>query len=308
MSHAIITHNSQLTVMSNLMLAATNRFLIEVRRDKSLSTYKTYSAKIKIFIAFINSFPMSTDARADLKAFRSHLRATYSNASTINLCLSVVRTFYKSLLERGVIDTDPTVVMKNVKESKALKKSALSKDQIHSILAYLSNDTSINAQRNRTLFILLAMNGLRVSEAANLEITDFGLENGKRVAYLKRKGYEDKSNFVVLQDKTYDVIMDLVGTRTEGAVFVSYRSKSAMTGGELSRIIKTIYRRCGIDSSKITAHSLRHSFSIMALTGGASLMALSRSLNHANVSTTQRYLTSYDRLQNAAEDCVNLNF
>ncbi len=300
--------HGKVSAANNPVLIAADRFMLEVKRDHSISTYKTYRAKIGIFTSFVTAFGDVECHRELLKGFRAHLRSRYSNASSINLALSVVRSFYKSLLEKGVIDYNPTAVLKNVKESKTLKKAALSKDQITCILDTLKDDTSKNGQRNRALFILLTMNGLRVSEAANANISDFGFEQGARVLYLKRKGYEDKSNFVKLQDKTYAVLQELIGDRTEGAIFISYRTKKAMSGGELSRIIKTLFRRCNIDSSKITAHSLRHSFSILALTGGASLMALSRSLNHANISTTQRYLTSYDRIKNAAEDAVNLNF
>ena len=308
MSYSIIHHNSNLTPVSNLMISATNRFLIETKRDKAETTYNTYKAKIKVFNSFIESFSMSQDMRADLKAFRSWLTDRYTSASTINLTLSVVRQFYRSLHERGVIEYDPTVVLKNVTDTDSVKRSAISREQFYQIATALREDRSINAPRNRALFLLLCMNGLRVSEASTANIEDIEIDRGRRVLFLKRKGYEEKSNYVILQDKTYEVLRDLIGERKAGAIFISYRTKEAMTGNDLSRIIKTVFRKCNIDSKKITAHSLRHSYAIFALEGKADLLSVSHSMNHKNLSTTQRYLRSYNRMVNSAEDAVSLDF
>jgi len=263
---------------------------------------------MKIFNEWIEGFSMTQDTREDLKAFRSWLTERYTSASSINLTLSVVRKFYKSLHEKGIINTDPTVVLKNVADTHETKKATISREQFYMISLALKEDLSVNAPRNRAIFLLAVMNGLRVSEMSNINIQDFGIDSGKRVIYLLRKGYIEKSNFIVLQDKTYKMLMALIGDRTEGALFVSHRSKEAMTGGDISRILKTLLKKNGIDSPKITAHSMRHSYAHFALDGGADLMALSASMNHKNLSTTQRYLRSYDRLKNSAEDAVNLDF
>jgi site-specific recombinase XerD len=296
------------TVIDNPALIWIDAYMITVKRDMAPTTFRTYRSKLKTFKAFLSGYRGADDHREMLKAFRSHLIDKYTAAGTINLSLTVVRNLYKHLHERGIIPEDPTVVLKNVQDNGSLKKAAISRDQFYTILHQLNNDRSINAKRNRALFILLTMNGLRVNEAANAMIEDFGMERGERVLYLKRKGYLDKSNFVVVQDKTYEMIMDLVGDREEGAIFISYRTKQAMTGGDLSRIIKTIFRKAGIDSSRITAHSLRHTYAIFALEGGADIMALSQSLNHKNLQTTQTYLKSYNRIRNAAENAIDLDF
>ncbi len=307
MSQAMIPYHGQQSTVTILTLSHTHRFLITTKRDKALSTYKTYSSKIKIFNEWLQGFSMTQDMSEDLKAFRSWLTDRYTSANTINLTLSVVRQFYRSLHKRGTIPYDPSIVLENEPENNDTGKNSISREQFYQISTTLKADTSKNSKRNWVLFVLLTMNGLRVSEASNACIEDIELNGGKRVLYLLRKGHRDKSAFVVLQDKTYEMILDFMQDRT-GNIFVSSRTGEAMTGGEISRIIKTVFRRCDIDSSKITAHSLRHTYAIFALEGGADLMSLSQSLNHKNLSTTQTYLRSYNRLRNSAEDAINLDF
>ena len=79
--------------LNNPILLATNRFLMEVKRDYPETTAKTYFSKMKIFNEWVEGFSMSNDTRSDLKAFRAFLIERYTSGSSINLCLSVVRSF-----------------------------------------------------------------------------------------------------------------------------------------------------------------------------------------------------------------------
>ena len=314
MSHAIITHTHALSPVGNLINAAINRFLIETKRDRSEGTYKTYSAKMKLYREYLQTSPhpstpeeMQRQLREYLKGFSAFLKQRYTSASSINLGLSVIRSFYKSLHEKGIIDIDPSIVLKNVKESSDIKRSHLTRKQLYTILDYLDGLNTINAPRNRAMFILLLMNGIRVSELANIKTEDIKQHGGRNVIFLKRKGYEGKDNFVVLKQETYQMLMDFIGDR-EGYVFVSYRSKTKMTGGDISRIIKGIYRAVGIDSSAIVAHSLRTTFAVNCIEANVPLVSISRAMNHKSTATTDRYLRSYDRLSQPAEDAMSYDF
>jgi len=290
------------------LLVAMQVFLVKTARDKPVTTYKTYCSKMKVYQSFIEGFDLSGNTREDLKAFKSHLRDKYSSANTINLTLSVVRQLYRNLYEVGALPTDFSYAIKNVTADDEVLKSSISREQFYKILEVLRYGYRLNKERDIALFILLTMNGLRVSEASNACIEDIGMNAGKRVLYLKRKGHIGKNKFVVLQEKTFELLEHLAGGRKSGAIFRSSRTWDAMTGGDLSRVIKTIFRRAGIDDPKVTAHSLRHSYAIFALEGGADLLSVSLSMNHKNLSTTQRYLKSFNRLRNSAEDAVNLDF
>ncbi len=287
---------------------STALFLESIHNRLSPATLKTYTTHIQDFKQWFISTPVTIDLPNHLQAYRSHLVQRYNSAKSINLALSSVRSLYKFLYETGIIETDPTKHLKNIKENQGVRRSALSREQIAVILHKLNTSEKRFAKRDKTIFLLLVMNGLRVSELCNLKIEDIDLHQGARVAYLLRKGYTDKTAYVKLQDKTYQVILDLIGDKTEGHVFISDRTQDKLHSDSVSRIVKKIFRDCGYDSSKLTCHSLRHTYAILSLEGGASLISLMNSMNHRAVSTTAHYLHSYDRINNSAEDAVTLDF
>jgi len=290
------------------IIFASNVFLSTLKGKKAKSTIKTYTAKMGVYQSFVRTFGVGNCPRSHLEAFTAHLSDQNLSANTVNLTYSVVRSLYKHLHKVGAYPVDYSVVLENKDTGNDAGHASLSKDQLYQINAQLKGDKSKTSTRNRVMFALLAKNGIRVSELAGATIENLKINAGRRVLYLIRKGHSEANNYVVLQEATYMMILDFVGGRTSGAIFLSSRTGEAMTGGDVSRIIKTIFRTNGIDDAKITAHSLRSTFSIFALEGGADLMALSHALNHKHLSTTQIYLKDYNRLRKPAEDAVQLDF
>jgi integrase/recombinase XerC len=62
----------------------------------------------------------------------------------------------------------------------------------------------------------------------------------------------------------------------------------------------------GVYSSRISAHSLRHTFATMALQNGATIEQVRDTLRHQNITTTQIYVHTTDRLEHAAEDTIKI--
>jgi len=58
-------------------------------------------------------------------------------------------------------------------------------------------------------------------------------------------------------------------------------------------------------SSKLSPHSLRHSFITLAVRGGATLAQVQAAARHADPRTTMRYVHGMDDLDNNAVDYVN---
>jgi len=296
---------------SNTELATINKsfslFMESINNRLSPSTAKTYLVHTEDFKQWFISTPMTQNLPEHLQKYRAYLIERYNSAKSINLALSSVRSLYRFLHEQNIVSSDPTVNLKNIKENQGVRRSALSREQIAVILHKLNTSQKLKAKRDRTIFLLLTMNGLRVSELCNLKIEDIDLHQGARVAYLLRKGYTDKTAYVKLQDKTYAMILDFIGTRTSGYVFTGSNGEK-LHSDSVSRIVKKIFRDSGYDSAKLTCHSLRHTYAILSLEGGSTLVSLMNSMNHKNPGTTAHYLHSFDRINNSAEDAVSLDF
>jgi integrase len=144
------------------------------------------------------------------------------------------------------------------------------------------------------LISLLALNGLRVSEATGAEIEQLGLERGHRTLVITREG--GKVVTIPLAPRTARAIDLAIGERTEGPLFRSADGRRLDRHGA-ARIVRRVTRRAGI-SKHVSPHTLRHAFITAALDAGVPLRDVQEAASHADPRSTMRYdraRTSLDR-------------
>jgi integrase/recombinase XerD len=93
------------------------------------------------------------------------------------------------------------------------------------------------------LISLLALNGLRVSEATGADIETLGIERGHRTLVVTRKG--GKVVTIPLAPRTARAIDLAIGERTEGPLFLTIDGRRLDRHGA-GRIVRRIARRAGI--------------------------------------------------------------
>jgi integrase len=136
------------------------------------------------------------------------------------------------------------------------------------------------------LLSLLALNGLRVSEATGADIEQLGLERGQRTLTITRKGGEVVT--IPLAPRTARAIDLAIGERTGGPVFLAADGRRLDRHGA-GRIVRKIARRAGITKA-VTPHTLRHAFITAAQMGaGVPLRDVQEAASHADPRTTMRY-------------------
>ena len=69
-------------------------------------------------------------------------------------------------------------------------------------------------------------------------------------------------------------------------------------------IAKTAMRQAGYNSSRLSAHSLRHSAVTLSLLGGQSLAEVQAFARHSNIQTTQVYSHAVERIRSMCESTV----
>jgi integrase/recombinase XerD len=137
------------------------------------------------------------------------------------------------------------------------------------------------------LVSLLALNGLRVSEATGADIGHLGLERGHRTLVTARKG--GKVVTIPLAPRTARAIDLAIGERTAGGRRLDRHGAA--------RIVRRVTRRAGI-AKHVGPHTLRHAFITAALDAGVPLRDVQEAASHADPRTTMRYdraRTSLDR-------------
>ena len=151
--------------------------------------------------------------------------------------------------------------------------------------------------RDVALLELLYGTGLRVSEAASLELANVNFD----VGFLRCLGKGNKERVVplgraaqqALQRYLHAARPRLARRRPQSqAVFVN-RGGTALTRQRIWQLVRR-YAAAGSVAKRIGPHTLRHSFATHLLARGADLRTVQELLGHANIATTQRY-TQVDR-------------
>jgi integrase/recombinase XerD len=106
------------------------------------------------------------------------------------------------------------------------------------------------------LVSLLALNGLRVSEATGADIEHLGLDRGHRTLIITCKG--GKVVTIPLAPRTARAIDLAVGERASGPLFATGDGRRLDRHGA-GRIVRRIARRAGI-ARTVTPHTLRHPY------------------------------------------------
>ncbi len=138
------------------------------------------------------------------------------------------------------------------------------------------------------LISLLALNGLRVSEATSADIEHLGLERGHRTLTITRKG-GGKVVSIPLAPRTARAIDLAIAERTSGPVFLAADGRRLDRHGA-GRIVRKAARRAGI-AKAVTPHTLRHAFITRraSLDAGVPLRDVQEAASHAEPRTTMRY-------------------
>jgi integrase/recombinase XerD len=286
---------------------------MQLERGASAHTLQAYRSDLLALSQFLNDRGVDVlQARhGDLAAYLAGLaepvpagegqsaRRPLSPASVQRKAASI-RSFYKHLRREELIDHDPTADLRWQRSSRRLPK-VLSREQVVALLAQ-PRGTEPLALRDRALLELMYACGLRISEAASLQFADVDLDEG----LLRTRGKGGKERIVPVGRKAIDALRAyqargrpaLVGVTVQSNLFVNAR------GGAISRqgLYKVVMRHAAAAglASRMTPHTLRHTFATHMLAGGCDLRALQEMLGHADLSTTQLYthLTS-ERLKDA---------
>lgn len=282
-------------------------------QDVSEGSRATYTRQIRLHVLWLKetgrSEILSTLSREDILEYKSWLRASGKTVLSANGYLTAARKFY-GWLESEKIFPDITRGVKGFKKPRSFNKDCLTKDQVRDVLRSLRT-SSLEGLRDYALVSLMARTGLRDIEIARAKVEDIRQESGETVLWIQGKGRDSKDDFVLLTPEAERPIhqwLQVRGDTPGGAPLfcsLSDRNKGqALTTRSISRIVKKSFKSVGLDSERLTAHSLRHTAITMALRGGASLQQAQAMARHSDPRTTMIYAHNLTRVQDGAEKYI----
>jgi integrase/recombinase XerD len=210
-------------------------------------------------------------------------------AATIKLHAVALRILFRFLVQRKILERDPTEFLGVPKVERYLPDT-LSEPEVAQLIQAAGGKTPLEI-RDRAIVELLYASGLRVSELCGARLENLDLEQG----FIRVIGKGNKQRLVPVGSGAREALgrylasgrPELVSKKTGGEVFLSVRGRK-LTNQRIWQLLGELAKRAGL-SKDVHPHMLRHSFATHLLQGGADLRIIQEMLGHADISTTQVY-------------------
>lgn len=283
-------------------------FFRYIKLDKGLVPRQTPLEEISIDdvdLALVKSVSL-TDIYSYL-SFLSNSRARNAKnpyagtglmASTRARKVATIRSFYKYLVNKArLLDENPIKELDSPRQKQSLPRFLTLDESIQ----LLESIDGANMERDFCIITLFLNCGLRISEMVGLNLTDV------RDDRLRVLGKGNKERIVFLNVACQNAIEDWLAVRSKSgaadpyALFITRKHTRITTDG-VHYMLKKRFLAAGLDSTKYSAHKLRHTAATLMLQNGVDVRTLQEVLGHENLNTTQIYThVDSDALRTAAQ-------
>lgn len=268
-------------------------FLDNLAGKRSAATVRSYGSDLAQLANHLDG-----EFKLEPNALRGYLRTYAPNATTRARKLSTLRTFVKYLRRIGKLASDPTESLEAPIRRRSLPK-ALNKSQTTEFLD--QPDPSEHGTRDRAILELMYGAGLRVSEAAGVNVRDVDFK--EQTIRVLGKGNKERIAFFgeTCRSAIQDYMSESRVEPVEGDQLFTSASGKRIGTDAIRKIVKRWAASVGLPA-EMSPHTLRHSFATHLLDNGADLKTVQQLLGHESLATTQIYThVSIERLKDAVD-------
>ena len=281
------------------------RFLFSL--EYSPKTVQLYQSALTSFLHWLTVSAIEQPTREDAIQWKDYVKTSRS-LGTAQTYLRVLKLFFR-FLGRENIYPDITASIRGIRTETYPKRDWLTVRQVLSILD--ASSKMGKDLRNYAIILLMTTCGLRISEVARANVEDFRMIGGHLLLSVHGKGRDGKTDFVPVPEVTASAIRQYLNTRSDTAtgapLFLSQGNRcpgKRLSSRSISRIVKQVFLECGLKSSRLTAHSLRHTAITLSLQSGCSLQEAQQFARHRLITTTQIYAHNLENVRNPCADKV----
>ena len=264
-------------------------YIVFISQVKNLSenTSKSYERDLKklhLFLSDLNISEYSQISAETCSAWVGSLYSQNNNPKSIQRHLSSAKGFFRFLKKNNLIDSSPFELISAPKSSSVLPE-VLSPEDVEQLLNF--KPTNMIEIRDMAIVELMYSSGLRVSETANINISDF--EENK--TFLRVLGKGSKTRLVPMGRFAINAINNWLMEREKihnntDALFLNSKG-TRLTVRSIQLRLKKMAVKQGLPP--IHPHMLRHSFATHMLESSGDLRTIQELLGHSSLSTTQIY-------------------
>lgn len=279
---------------------AVDEFINFVKTERGYSSHSVtaYAKDLSELAIYVDSEKIEDNIeKVDFFVLRGFIAGLYDrnlSKSTIERKISTLKSFFKFLYKRGILQDNPARMLKFPKKEKYLP-SVFNIDDILTLLE-LPDKSTPAGRRDALILELLYGTGVRVSELVGLDKNSVDLRNLRIL--VKGKGKKERiipiaPELAEMIKNYYSVMYEIVADNrlVETDALIINRLGTRMTDRTVRRVVENYLKQAGLPLD-YSPHSFRHTFATHLLEGGADLRSIQELLGHESLSTTQRYTHS----------------
>lgn len=264
-------------------------FLNFIKTEKRLSphTIRSYTSDLKQFSCFLSKecnihLEVNNASFQNIRSWIVFLLENNLNPRSVNRKISVLKSYYKFLLQEGYISHNPMIKIVSPKTSKRLP-SFVDKEDIQILLDKVEFENNYTGNRDRLIIEFFYVTGIRLSELIDIKIFDLDFNNN----YVKVLGKRNKERLIPLSNIMIKKLQNFINENNITGYLFTNKGKKMYSKLVYRLVKKHIKLVSSIDNN--SPHVLRHTFATHMLNNGADINAIKELLGHSNLNATQVY-------------------
>lgn len=278
---------------------------LKLERNYSELTIISYGKDLEQFKAYLKKLDEEVELETvDADIIRSWVITLMDEniaASSVNRKLSSLRSFYRYLLRKGLIQADPVQKVKGPKKKKPLP-TFVKEEEMNKLLDEVPFGDDFEGVRDKLILEVFYATGVRRSELVGLNDGDIDFS----ASLIKVTGKRNKQRLIPFGERLKEMMSNYQHLRDEtipqhSEAFFIQKNGERVTASLVYNMVKRDLSKV-VTLKKRSPHVLRHSFATNMLNNKASLGAVKELLGHERLTTTEIYThTTFEELKKEYE-------
>ncbi len=267
--------------------------------QKTINSYRVDLVQIERYAKDCSEELTLTSIDADIiRQWIISLMGKGYTASSVNRKLSSLRSFYKFLLIKKEISSDPTHKVTGPKKKKPLPVF-LKESEMNKLLDETDYKKGFIGERDRMIIEMFYATGIRLSELIGLNDVDINFED----SLIKVTGKRNKQRLIPFGNELKESMSKYISIRNEtmttwSEAFFVKENGERLYSALVEKLVKRQLSKV-VTLKKKSPHVLRHTFATAMLNNKANLNAIKELLGHASLAATEVYThTTFEELKN----------